>query len=166
MIENAGEARIKGIELEMQARPVPALRLQASMGYTNFRITELTADVPGVTLDSRQPRTPRFNAAAAAAYTVEIGLASLTGRIDWIYEGASFADIQNTPVLRKPASNRWNARLTYQSGDGNWDVSVYGLNLSDERYIISGLSLLDSFGHAEGTYNRPREWGMSVTRRF
>jgi iron complex outermembrane receptor protein len=166
VIENAGKARIKGLEAELQARPIPALMLQASAGYTNFRITELSGDVQGVTLASHQPRTPKFNASAAAAYTIDLDPAQLTARLDWIYEGASYADIQNTPELRKPPSHRFNARLTYVSGDGNWEVALYGLNLTDRRYIISGLSLLDSFGHAEGTYNRPREWGLSVKRSF
>jgi iron complex outermembrane recepter protein len=166
IIDNVGKAKIHGFEIELEARPIPALSIQSSVGHTQFRITDLTADVPGVTEQSQQPHTPEWTASTGITYTWNLANGDLSLRGDWIYEGKSFIDIQNTPTLEKEISNRYNARLSYSMQESGWDFALYGTNLSNQRYIVSGLSTLDSFGHVEGSYSRPREYGATVRKSF
>lgn len=166
IIDNVGEAKIHGFEIELEARPIPALSIQSSVGHTKFEIEELTADVPGVTTDSQQPHTPEWTASTGITYTWNLPNGDLSLRGDWIYEDSSFIDIQNTATLERNSSNRYNARLTYSMPESGWDFALFGSNLSDTRYLVSGLSTLDSFGHVEGSYNRPREYGLTVKKSF
>ncbi|MBC2778985.1 TonB-dependent receptor [Parasphingopyxis marina] len=166
IIDNVGRADITGVEVELEARPVPALSIRGSLGYTHFNITDLTADVPGVTADSQQPFTPRWTGSLGVAYDWAIGDGNLNTRIDWTYQSDSFADIQNTPSLVHQASNLFNARMTYTPPDENWDFSVWVTNLTNERFVATGVQTLDSFGHVEGTYNPPRMWGLTVRRQI
>jgi iron complex outermembrane receptor protein len=166
VIANVGEARIKGVELEVQAKPTERLSLHVASGYTNFAITRLNADVPGVSKDSKQPYTPNWTASGGFAYTLPVGSGDLSLRGDWVFEGTSYLDIQNTPALTKRASNTFNARLSYALPAQGWTLSAFETNLTNQRRVVSGLSTLDSFGQVEGTYNRPREWGVSVRKDF
>ena len=58
-IETAGEAEIKGVEVELSVRPADGWLISASAGYIDPEFTELavnpdgTPRVPNITLDSR-----------------------------------------------------------------------------------------------------------------
>ena len=166
IIDNVGEAKIHGFEIELEARPIPALQIQTSVGHTKFEIEELTADVPGVSTDSQQPHTPEWTASTGITYTWNLADGDLSLRGDWIFEDSSYIDIQNTPTLERDSSNRYNARLTYSMPQSGWEIAAFGTNLSNTRYLVSGLSTLDSFGHVEGSYNRPREYGVVIKKTF
>ncbi len=59
-----------------------------------------------------------------------------------------------------------NARLTLESADDHWAISLFGTNLMDTRYILGGRDLTDALGWADVQYARPREWGASLEYRF
>ena len=54
-----------------------------------------------------------------------------------------------------------NGRLTYEPSDGSWRVSVFGTNLTDERYLNGGF-LSTGFAFDLATVARPREVGASL----
>ena len=47
-----------------------------------------------------------------------------------------------------------------------WVFTLFGDNLTDERYIVSGGSNKPDFGLAYATYARPRTWGLSARYGF
>ncbi|MCC7413201.1 MAG: TonB-dependent receptor [Gammaproteobacteria bacterium] len=171
VVDNAGEADVKGFEIELLAQPIEGLEVNAATGYTDFVITSLDPGVTEVTLDSEMIRTPEWTASAGIQYTwpwQEYGVFRLRG--DWTYESRSYTDIQNTPSLARDAHSIFGARLTWALPatplGGQWELAAFGTNLTDERVIVSGISALDSFGTAEGFYNRPREWGVQLRMTF
>ncbi len=166
-VDNLGDAEIKGVELEVLARPVANLDISLAVGYTDFEITKLLPSVVDLTEDSVPPRTPEWTASGSVQYGWNImrnGFLAVRG--DWIYESESFADTQNTPSIARKAHSIFNARLTYSNVEGDWEIALFGTNLTDERVVVSGLSALTSFGTVEGFYNRPREWGASFRMNF
>ena len=54
-----------------------------------------------------------------------------------------------------------NARLNYEPPAGNWRFSVFGTNLTDERYLNGGF-LSTGFAFDLATVARPREVGASM----
>ncbi|NOZ65351.1 MAG: hypothetical protein GXP00_02450, partial [Alphaproteobacteria bacterium] len=56
--------------------------------------------------------------------------------------------------------------ITYEPSGADWSISALVTNLTDERYIVGGLSTLGSFGIVEAVYGRPREWGVSLGYEF
>jgi iron complex outermembrane receptor protein len=54
------------------------------------------------------------------------------------------------------------ARLTLVSRNNNFELAVFGTNLTDERYKTNGLSSNGSFGSNSVAYGPPREWGLSL----
>jgi len=165
--QNAGKARIKGFELELQARPVANFDIIASLGYVDFEFTFLEDGVQDFNLDSHAIKTPEWNGSLGAQYTWDVSSESaVTLRGDWTYQSKTFQDIQNSDQLIAPGYSLLNARLTYENHDGNWEIALSATNLTDKEYIVSGYQTLASFGTANLIYGRPREWGLTVKKRF
>ena len=164
--ENAGQARIQGFELELAAEPVNSLVLRAGLGYTDAKYTELA---PGatVTLDSKLVKVPEWTGSFAFDWTLPLGSAwSLVLGGDLSYRSSYFNDPNNTPLLEQDAYSLLGAHARFLSGDGRWEVTAFGTNLSDERYMTNGLQSYGSFGTADGTFGRPREWGLTLRAHF
>jgi iron complex outermembrane recepter protein len=162
---------VRGVELELRARPVDALDINAAVGYTDFDITELDPSVTDVTLDTHMVNTPEWTANAGIQYTWPAGASGeVRVRGDWVYQDTSYIDILNTPALKRDAHSIFNARVTWVLSSalmgGGWELAAFGTNLADERVLANGISALDSFGTVEGFYNRPREWGITVRKSF
>lgn len=165
IVENAGKAEVKGFEVEIQARPVPGLDITGSVGYTDFKFKSLN---PGatITLDTQQPKSPKWNASGSIQYTFELEESGfLTIRGDWSYVGKNFADVVNTEVIAQRGHSLFSARLVYEPPSEQWEVAVFGTNLSNERYIENGIAA-PAFGHAEGFFAPPRQWGVRLKARF
>ena len=169
LTQNAGTAEIRGAELELMAVPTPPLNLSLALGYTDAEYTDLnppTTDLAAsLTLDAWLPNTPEWTASASAEYTVPVAWGTLAFRIDYSHTDDLYNDAQNSPFLFQDAYDLWNTAIRYTSPTEAWEVSLFGTNLGDERYITSGDSNF-GLGFHEANYNRPREFGVTVRRHF
>lgn len=73
-VENAGKARFRGVEVEMQYRPIPALHFFGSGGYLSAKYLQFL-DAAGKDLSAtKQLRyAPEWNASFGGDYTFEMG---------------------------------------------------------------------------------------------
>ena len=166
VVENAGEAEVKGFEIEMVARPAHWLDLAAGLGYTDAEYSKLN---PGATVteDTKFIQTPEWNLNLSAQLTWPLanwGTVKLRG--DYSYRDDMFMDSNNVELLHQDGYGLVNARLAFITTDEHWELALSGTNLSDERYLGNGIAALDSFGTAEGYFGRPREWGLSLRYRY
>jgi iron complex outermembrane receptor protein len=56
--------------------------------------------------------------------------------------------------------------VSWQSEDESWKVALSGTNLTNKLYLQGALDFLESLGTLEGQYGRPREWAITVKRKF
>ncbi|MFM2371966.1 MAG: hypothetical protein RIS85_1688 [Pseudomonadota bacterium] len=178
-IDNAGSARIKGIELEAVVAPVRGLTINASVGYLDAYFTALSASVSrpdvagpipglreGAVVGGQLPKTAKWSINVSPRY--ELGLAnggSVVLLADWTRKSAVWNDVARYLPLRRPAIDIVNASLTYREPDGHWDLTVGGTNLTDKRYLVSA-GANDAAGVYFGSYNRPREWYARIGFKF
>jgi len=180
---NAGTARIWGLEGELQAEPIENLRFDGSFGYLNYWL-ESSGGNPlllsgnecgGQTCYS--PRTPKYTAALGAQYSVPMAGGRLTPRLDMTYQSTIYFAANNGCF--GPGSNAGcgqtdnqggytllNGRLTWDSASKKWQASLWGRNLTDKEYFYGKLSLITFFGREEGNPAPPREYGLTVQRKF
>ncbi len=175
---NAGKARIWGVELELLAEPTDGLRIEGSFGYTNYYVT----DQEGTTVCQRLPngdpcygpRTPEFNAGLGLQYSFAApGGSSFTPRLDATYQSRiSFVGKNEAffPVDSlygyQDAYTLVNGRFGWRSPDEEWEVALYGRNLTDEEYFNGKLDLVALLGREQGNVAAPREWGLTFKRSF
>lgn len=168
-VGNAGKSELKGGELEVTAAPVEGLLLNVGVAYLDQKFTQLDPGVllaGGLTLDSRQPNTPKWQVNAGIQYTADLGDAGLlTGRMDYSYKSAQTFFLGD-PLETQKNENVVNARLTYETPGDHWQLSVYALNLFDENYNAFQEADMLNYGIDLIWPAPPREIGVTVGYRF
>ena len=180
-VDNAGNSRMIGFELEMQASPVDGWLVTAGLGYNNFKYTYLDPQVnppsviydgmpnpQGVTIDSPLFGQPELTANIGTQYDINMGAAGiLTPRFDLTYRSAAyFSPQKGNPYTTQDAYALANARVTWQPDGGEWNLSFAVTNLFDKTYYTSKSDGRTGFGTALGTVAPPREWQVSIRRNF
>jgi len=164
--ENAGKARIQGLEVELAAQPIKPITVRAGIGYTDAKYTKLD---PGatVTLDTKLVKAPKITGNLTADYEFALGTAgSLAFGGDASYRSSYFMDPNNTPLFQQGGYALFGAHLRYLSSDKHWEVTVFGTNLSDKRYMTNALQSYGSFGTADASFGPPEEWGLTLRARY
>lgn len=168
-VENAGDARIQGVEAEFAFVPVRELTFNASFGMNDFEYTRLdaSAQAQGLTSEKVLPFAPKYNATLGAEYTLfDLGTGNLTFRSDYSWRSKVYMDASNSEAIAQDAYGLWSARVTYSGEDDRWAVYAYGLNLSNTEYHVFGNSAFAStVGYIVGQ-GAPREVGVGVRMGF
>ncbi len=166
VIENAGEAEVRGFELEVVARPSKSLELIFGVGHTNAEYTSLNEGVQAITLGDTIPKTPEWSAVFSPSYTYQrADGGSLTLRADYSYKSKLYNDVANNEAAAQDGFDLINARASYRVPSGNWELALWGKNLTDEQYLEHAL-VPEAFGPSIGIAGRPREWGAVANYRF
>jgi len=170
-VANAAKARIRGFELELVARPARWFSFNGSVGHLDARYTSVgqglgPTQILPITLATKLVKTPAWSVSVGTEVKHEFGNgAGLALRGDLSMYSQIQNDVANTPILTEGGYELVNARLTYTLPGGNVQFALFGTNLTNALYLVSG-NASGAFGLAEGSYGRPREWGMSGSFRF
>jgi iron complex outermembrane receptor protein len=187
--ENAGNAKIKGGEVEIRSVLGHGLFVNLAASYIDAYYTYVNpiagipqyalpdgtvvcplgcaAPYPGVSpLDAKIPKTPKYKLTVSPQYDYALpNEATLRLIGDFTYTAEMFNDALNTPQLRRPPSRMLNASIHYLSPTGLYDLAVGGTNLTNDRYVTAGSPNYGA-GEVGGYFNPPRQWYASVRVKF
>jgi outer membrane receptor protein involved in Fe transport len=161
---NAGQAEIRGLELEYLWRPTDQFEIGGSATWLSAELSA-PSDVlaGGVPEGARLPVSPEFKFAVFAQYTLPIE--ALDGafyvRGDYSYTGDSVNSIEPTTANTQAAYEVVNLQGGLERED--WRINLFVNNLFDER---AQLFINPYFFDTRVTPNRPREIGLTITRDF
>lgn len=173
-IENAGDARIKGFEVELAAAPVRGLTISGSLGYTDATYISVApaasvasnAFQAGVFKGADLPKTPKWKGNISPRYEIDLGdRGSVILLADYTITSKQWNDTERTYLLKRKSTNMLNASLTYRAPEEHWDVTVGATNLTSERYIVTGLAQIAG-GTVYGTWSTPAEWYARLGVKF
>jgi iron complex outermembrane receptor protein len=161
--DNAGDGEIGGFEVEFVSLLGDALRLDGGVGFLDAKYTKLDALVdPLLTIDDQFVNTPRWSLHLGGAYTLDLASGgALVLRCDYSFKDEIANDNVNTPLLVAPSTNVLGLSATYESASEKWEVTVGGHNVTDERYVYSGINN-PGVGSVSANYNRPAEWYVTL----
>jgi iron complex outermembrane receptor protein len=186
--QNAGDATVKGAELELMANPVEGLQLDAAISIIDWEWDCVNPAVVGLASGpcssdpavvgrlSSPPRgliETKWN--FGMQYRFDLGdRGSITPRIDVNYQdelaGGDLEPAPNSPSAlfgRVPDYTLVNARLGWRNAEGDLDVALEVTNLADEYYYVSKFDLTGAgAGAIAGSPGRPREWALTVKKKF
>jgi iron complex outermembrane receptor protein len=164
---NAGDARIRGAELEFDAAVHPRLRFTGALGWLDAEYRRIAPTVPDVTLQSKLTDSPEWSGNLGLVGTLPLTAGTLSGRVEWNYRSEHYNDAENTPELRQGAVGLVNLSATWSvaAEAGSWSVTGGLRNATDERYVVSGYSLAAQ-GPVGASYARPREWFVTLEAGF
>ncbi|HUK02223.1 MAG TPA: TonB-dependent receptor [Steroidobacteraceae bacterium] len=162
-------AKISGAELEFEVRPVDALHITASGGYTHFNAgTTIFQGAPfsGVTPNGEAAYVPKYNVSAAIEYTFRFANGGeLTPRWD-SYLQAEICSGQNVTSCTGGYTLS-NVRLSYSNANHDWTIAAGAANVTNKVYYYNIFDLTP-FGEptVEAQVAPPRTWFFTVTRNF
>lgn len=166
---NAGNADIKGLELETMLRPVDGLRIEGSVSYLDFEYKTLdpNALASGIGPNSAPPLTANWKWSASIAYDIPFqNGATLTPQIFADYTSSYYTDPANTPANKIDGRTILNANITYKSPDESWELVAGVTNLADKFYYTNAFDITAINGTASNVVARPREFYVTVRRNF
>ena len=119
--------------------------------------------------DENLPRLPDAIYYLAAQYTWDTSIGDIVAMGAWSYR----EDVDNCfdrssclSGLYLNDQEDFSARLTWYSKDENIRVTAFGNNLTDERYIVGGVPLVDVTQTAGVVYSAPRMYGLEASYSF
>lgn len=165
--QNAGEAEIRGFEIEAELHPALGWVIASTVGYLDTELVEVDPSVPaGIDPGNTLPRSPELAASLGIQKSVVIGGdSSLIARVDYTWSDDVYNDLANTPAIRQDAYGLLSARITYGPFTDRWELSLFGTNLTDEEYFASGF-IATAFGPSLFVAAPPRQYGGGITFRF
>jgi len=172
-VQNAGDARIKGFEIELLAAPTDMLTITASAGYLDAYYTNVAGPAQvapsvfqlGVSDGSTLPKAPEWKFNVAPRLEVPLGSGSLVLLADWTHTTGMRNDTEGTILLLRPATDIVNASVMYEPDHERWNLTLGGTNITDERYLVTGQAQIAG-GVIYGTYSRPAEWYARLGFKF
>jgi len=172
---NGGNARIYGLEAEMQALLSREWTLGANVGYTNAQFTEASA-ITGYPSGYNVPDIPDVTASVTLRWKHPLtGDLSIIGALEGDYVGTrtdapygqtiTLLNI-NTFLVHLPAYGFLNARLGFAANQ--WTASLYVNNLTNKEALLDPQPQIDLQSTAFTRYlvNRPITTGLDFTFRF
>lgn len=169
--QNGGDAEIDGVELELTGIVADPLQVRMAASYLDAEYVRLIEDPTNnnatpFPITNQLANSPEFKASIGIDYTLPVNTnGDFTVSFDAAYSDEVFNNEANSELLRQPSHTIYDARLVYEPENGSWKVSLWGKNLNDERVIVSG-DANPAIGFIEANFNRPREYGVTFSKRF
>lgn len=181
--ENAASARVRGLELDASAALTSSLSLKFGLALIDSEYTDYTAGVlvpqlvapygstplPGG-LDVRGQsllRSPDEAAYLGIHYERPLaGGGRVPVSVDYSYKGDyyfDFSPVAETEWLKQSAYGVLNARAAYVSARADWEIGVWGRNLTDASYYEDAVLFTAS---SRVSYADPRTYGVDFKLRF
>lgn len=171
-IANAAAARIKGVELEISAKPLPGLELTAYVSqlnavYTRYEnapvpqsLGQFSVDATGNRLDNAPP----YSALLAAQYSWPVSSGgSLRARSEYTWQDRIFFEPTNNLLQSQASYGLLNGTFGYRSSDAKWNVDLWAKNLTNKEYFVGTQDAGATFSGQPGA---PRTYGIRFDHKW
>jgi iron complex outermembrane receptor protein len=184
---NAGKERVKGVEVEGVARPVPGLSLGVNYAYTDAKYKSFKGCAAGGVdcTGYRVPFVPKHDVKVFVDYKWDLGQSGvILFHADDHWAGVTEVSPTNYVGGGQPLAAPYtkkkgilNGSLTYEPQDAKWRVQLWAKNLTNKFYLAAPSNYYFYFVSAaefaagarevdRGTINPPRQVGATLTYKF
>ena len=167
VVRNASDVDIQGLEVELVAALTDHLNLSANLGLLDTEYKEFFADISGdgVATDNSGlviRNAPETTFGLGLDYVRDIGIADLSANYSYRWRDEYQTIFGNDPLGWVDITAFHNASVSLDFNE-KYELSVYGRNLTDERYArVILIPPVANFGQ----YTPPRHYGIAFTARF
>ena len=168
---NVAAAEAKGLEIELRALPGADWEVTFNAGFLDTEYTKVLPTTRDVALGDTFGQAPEFTGSIGLERSFTLARSGqLRVRGDYSYTseftrsrvpGFQRGNVTGTREMEGGDFGLLNARLSYMPPEANWELSVFGTNLTNEWYLNSGHTV-PMWGFDWGTIGRPREVGATL----
>ena len=174
-LQNAGDAEINGFEADVMAILSDAWSLQASVGWLDTEFTSIAPAVTaasgpnpfqaGITVGGQLPKAPEWQLNLSPRFETRLGAGDLAVQGNLTYASETFNQVERVFALQRDETFLADLIVSYALDDRPLTMTAGIRNIGDERYLVTGVPN-PSAGVFSGTYNRGREWFLSLGYEF
>jgi outer membrane receptor protein involved in Fe transport len=188
-LQNAGDVETSGFEVEALWRPFDTFEVQAFVarsegdfktfvggtcrdtavfhtgqpdpggdGTTGAEVCSRTGDVI--------PYNPEDRAFVALTKDFPFGNNNLFIRGEWSFSSEQFTDGDVDPFTRQDDFNIVNLRIGMNIDDWNSDLTIWGRNITDERYYNGSFDAPVQLGRMNSYPSEPSTYGITFRKNF
>ena len=192
-LQNAGDLETQGIEIEFTWRPTDSFELS---GFYAHNEGEFTSFVEGTCWDAtpfhtgqpdpglppafnplinlercdrtggKLPYNPEDRVFLAASQSFDVGNNSIFARLEWSYASEAFTDGDLDPFTESDSLNILNARIGYTWIDWDADLTLWGRNITDEKYYTGSFDAPAQDGRMNSYPSEPAMYGITFRKGF
>ena len=184
VVSNAAAATINGVEVEFQWSPFDDFLIGGAAAYLNFEYDEYSAGCTiGQDLANRMANpgtackqdlagregayTPEYTGSLYVTYEYPVtdSMNMVFGTdVNYVDEYFSASDLE--PNNLSPATTKIDLRVGLADIDGQWEVTLFGRNITDEATLSFGADVPLIPGSHFTYYGQGAEWGLRVSSKF
>ena len=151
---NAGKARLRGAELEANARLAQDLATRGdrlsfagSLGYLDGKYLKFITQVAGVgptdVSSSRKiQNTPKWTMSGTLDYDTPAWGGHLDANTTLSYRSFARQFEYSIPYLDQPGYALWDANLVWRSSGNRYEFGLHAKNLTNKKYIVGGYNYM------------------------
>jgi len=165
IVENAGESRSRGIELEGDLELIEDFHIRTAVGYLDAEIRSVDPGTIGIGTGDSPALTPEWTLSIAPSYRIWLANGgSVQFNADYSYRAEMFGQSINNPNELMDSRELIGFSVDYHSPDGTWTVGAYGENITNEVYDVGRLQQTGFVGVVLS--NDRRELGVRLSKHF
>jgi len=151
---NAGKARIRGVEIETNARLAnnlathgDRLSLAGTVGYLDGKYKQFITQIAGVgpvdVSDNRAiQNTPKWTLSGSLDYDTPAFGGRLNLNTTLSYRSSSQQFELPVPYIDQSGFSLWDANAVWRSEGGHWELGLHAKNITNKKYIVAGYNFL------------------------
>jgi len=176
---NADEGIGYGVELELDFAMTENLILSGGFGYNKTEVNDKSLafsggplvtlldplDANGQALVDGNPfqHAPEWTANIEVDYTLPLASGNeLYLFSDWKFKGETNDFLYDSIEFVTDTQFEGGLRFGYRNIDSNYDIGLFGRNITDEDNVTGGIDFANNTGYV----NEPRIWGVEASYRF
>ena len=161
-VSNDGEVEVSGVDMQVEAVPLPNLTLTAGLLYMfDYEITDGPRDGQDL------PFTGDYSGNLGATVVFPLADGGLYMRADYIFmDDHATSGTSEVNLVDKDFDDRelLNARIGWKND--HWNVSVWGKNLTDDEYAVQTVNRQLFTGMDAYFLAPPRTYGATLRYDF
>ncbi|WP_369058456.1 TonB-dependent receptor [Caulobacter sp. 73W] len=172
IVDNAGASTIWGLEFEGAAYLSRSLTANFAVGYLNAEFDEFITNITGTPVDISNTRefqnSPELSGFLGVTYKTALAGGTLRVTPSLSYRDDYHLFDVADPILDQKAYTLVDLGVVWDAPGDQWQVGVYGKNLTDKEYRVGGYSFPGATYNNSiiGFYGPPRTWTATIQYKF
>ena len=155
------DARVRGLELELQSSPAQGWDFALGLSLLDATAKDIPNPAGETFRDRDMVAAPDMSVTGLVRYEWPMGKGTAAAQLWGNWQSSVYYDIQNVAVSKQDSYLVGHLRLSYMSGDDQWEMAAFVHNIADEEYRIYTFDFTGTFGFNQQAFGKPRWAGVS-----